>query len=132
MDCGTGGNGRKSAGHGKIVYAMRVDEALTREEYYAGRRFKKRKDNLLPENNFEKHHQFALVSRHFYYFGASAVRIPEKFSKLEKKGPGLKRRFDPNYINAFVKWLEKNHELGKQGQPCTSRPEQSRICKSSC
>jgi hypothetical protein len=37
---GTGGtNPRKSAGHGKLVYAMRVDEKLTREEYYADPRF---------------------------------------------------------------------------------------------
>jgi Nucleotide modification associated domain 2 len=129
---GTGGSGTRSAGHGKIVYAMRVDEALTREEYYADRRFKKREDNLIPKDDFEKRYQFALISRHFYYFGANAVRIPVRFSWLEKKGPGFRRKFDPKKVGAFVRWLEKNHELGEQGQPCASSPEQSKKCKSSC
>jgi hypothetical protein len=41
---GTGGaNLRKSAGHGKLVYAMRVDEKPTREEYYKDPQFAKKK-----------------------------------------------------------------------------------------
>jgi len=37
---GTGGaNRRKSAGHRKLVYAMRVDEKLTRKQYYSDPRF---------------------------------------------------------------------------------------------
>ena len=41
---GTGGTNRnKSAGNGKIVYAMRVDEVLSREEYYKDPRFQRKK-----------------------------------------------------------------------------------------
>jgi hypothetical protein len=36
---GTGGASKRSAGHGKLVYAMRVDEKPTREKYYADPRF---------------------------------------------------------------------------------------------
>jgi len=41
---GTGGaNKKKSAGNGKLVYAMKVDEKLTRLTYWNGRRFSKKK-----------------------------------------------------------------------------------------
>jgi hypothetical protein len=41
---GTGGaNSRRSAGHGKLVYAMRVDKKLTRQRYYADRQFAKKR-----------------------------------------------------------------------------------------
>jgi hypothetical protein len=142
---GTGGaNARRSAGHGKIVYAMRVDETLTRGEYYADRRFAAKKclttgtykrtkgDNLRPTDDFETRDQFALISRHFYYFGANAILIPRKFPGLEKKGPGFKKRFDSAYISSFVKWLEKSRKPRKYGDPCESKPEGSRRCKSSC
>jgi len=145
---GTGGaNRRKSAGHGKLVYAMRVDEKLTREKYYADPRFAKKKplkaanqqtqgDNKGPFTNFEKHEQFALISWHFYYFGASAIRIPKGFSDLEKRGPGFKSNFDPAYIRQFVKWLTgQRRKPGKYGEPCQKhvvQPSGTKTCKSSC
>ncbi len=141
---GTGGaNLRRSAGHGTLVYAMRVDEKLSREQYYSDRRFAKKKwtdatyaqtqgDNVRPNNGFETHEQSALVSRHFYYFGANAIPIPQRFSALEKKGPGFKKHFDPADINRFVEWLTENHTPGKHGEPCGSQPEGSRRCTSSC
>lgn len=144
---GTGGaDPRRSAGHGRLIYAMRVDEKLTREEYYADRRFSKKKrpvengtdvetrgDNLPSANDFEKYGQFALISRNFYYFGASAVCIPKRFCcSLEKKGPGFKKRFDSAFVRKFVEWLEKNHEPGRHGKPCESKPDRSGRCKSSC
>jgi hypothetical protein len=75
---GTGGVTERSAGHGKLVYAMRVDEKLTRWEYFIDDRFEKKKrvktesyertlgDNEKPRDHFEKHEQFALISRRFY------------------------------------------------------------------
>ena len=68
-----GANLRKSAGHGKLVYAMQVDEKLTREGYYNKLKFKKKKpgkgtdeqkqgDNEEPHGDFEKYEQFVLVS----------------------------------------------------------------------
>ncbi|MBI3664847.1 MAG: hypothetical protein HY236_01245 [Acidobacteria bacterium] len=139
---GTGGaNLQKSAGHGKLIYAMRVDEKLTREEYYADPRFAKKRlenspqgNNKRPVNNFERYEQFALISRHFYYFGANAIDIPEKFLKLglEKKGPGF--RCDFRDIGGFVKWIEA-HKTGKHGEPRMKpmdKSKGSKGCKSSC
>ena len=147
---GTGGASRRSAGHGKLVYAMRVDEKLCREQYYADPRFAEKKpvkngtyqqrhgDNKRPRTPFERREQFALISRHFYYFGASAIAIPEKeFPHLEKRGPRFRSRFDEKYIRQFVKWLEKRHKTGKHGEPCmkderNSERKGSERCKSSC
>jgi len=147
---GTGGASQRSAGHGKLVYAMRVDKTLTREQYYACPRFAKKKpvengtyqqrrgDNKRPRTRFERREQFALISRHFYYFGANAIAIPKKdFPHLEKRGPGFRSDFDEKYIDRFVTWLEKGYKTGKQGEPCMkderdSERKGSRGCKSSC
>jgi len=133
---GTGGaDKKKSAGHGRLVYAMRVDKKLTREQYYACPRFKAREDNEPPKDDFERHGQFVLISWHFYYFGVSAIDIPKKFPNLEKRGPGFRSDFGPEYIRRFVEWLEKGHKPGKHGEPCQKRvdkPRGGKTCKSSC
>jgi hypothetical protein len=109
---------------------MRVDEKIPRDEYFADSRFaakkattngsyeKTRGDNQCPRNDFERHEQFALVSRHFYYFGASAIQIPERFKNLVKRGPGFRSHFEQSDIRRFLEWLEKNCNRGKQGDPC--------------
>lgn len=138
---GTGGaNPRKSAGHGKLVYAMRVDEKLTREKYYADPRFAKKRvetssqgDNKRPGDRFERREQFVLISRHFYYFGAGAIDIPEQFVKLglEKRGPGFRRDFPD--VAGFVAWIE-TQKPGKHGEPCMKPMDKSKgsnRCKSS-
>ena len=148
---GTGGaNQRKSAGHGKLVYAMRVDEKLTREQYYAARQFAVKQpvergtyvqalgDNIRPRNSFERQDQFVLISRHFYYFGANAIDIPKKkFPHLEKRGPGFRCDFTPADISRFVRWLEERNKSGKRGEPCMREEREfgrrgSGACKSCC
>jgi len=129
---GTGGASKRSAGHGKLIYAMQVDEKLTREKYYKDPRFAKKKPER-PLSDFEKHEQFALVSRHFYYFGASAIDIPERFKHFEKKGPGF-RYVDPAEFRPFLEWLKKRRP-GKHGEPCwkaVDKQKGSEPCKSSC
>jgi hypothetical protein len=144
---GTGGADlRKSAGHGKLVYAMRVDKKLTREQYHTSPRFAKKKpsttgtydetrgDNKPPRNGFEKRDQFVLISRHFYYFGSAAISIPRDFPNLEKRGPGFRSDFDPQYIVRFVRWLERK-KAGRHGEPCQKpapEPKRGEVCKSSC
>lgn len=144
---GTGGASKRSAGHGKLVYAMLVDEKLTRAKYFSNSRFAQKKsvktgtykqtrgDNEPPRDDFEKHFQFALASRHFYYFGANAIDIPKEFN-LEKKGPGFRSHFDPADVRRFVEWLESTYPSGKHGEPCyrepVENPKGSKRCKSSC
>ena len=154
---GTGGASDRSAGHEKLVYAMRVDEWLTREEYFSDKRFAQKKpvwagtyeqargDNEAPRNEFEKRNQFALISRHFYYFGASALAIPKRFKNFEKKGPGF-RYVDSAKFVPFLEWLKKESKPGKRSEPrgkvvtredlsasrADGKPKGSERCKSSC
>jgi hypothetical protein len=44
---GTGGSGPLSAGHGRLVYAMRVTKKLTLQEYFRDPRFAHRAGNVL-------------------------------------------------------------------------------------
>lgn len=71
---GTGGaNLKRSTGHGTLVYAMRVDEKLTRKQYYLDERFARKKpaggpyaqmqdDNVQPNGTFEQHGQYSVTS----------------------------------------------------------------------
>ena len=146
---GTGGaNLNRSAGHGKLIYAMRVDEKLTRKMYYDDPRFKLKKpanmgtyemtrgDNRQPICDFEKNEQFALVSEHFYYFGKEAVDIPEQFRNFEKKGPWFRSDITPDDFGQFLRWLQANYKLGMHGEPCyqeiIDNPKGCKPCKSSC
>jgi hypothetical protein len=146
---GTGGaDRRKSAGNGRLVYAMRVDKKIPRAEYYADRTYACKKpktgdgagrhgDNERPRNRFEEHCQYVLISKHFYYFGDRALTIPAKFSKFEKKGPGFRADFVKDHIDEFIRWIEEEQgfEPGVHGKPCKkapSRRQERRTCKSSC
>jgi hypothetical protein len=114
---GTGGVKQdRSAGHGKIVYAMRVTEKLTLAEYY--RRYPNRRDSSPAD--VRKNDRFALLSKDFYYFGRNAVAIPEKFleRELEKRGPRYRCDFDETFISDFEDWLSKTYRRGVHGPPC--------------
>ncbi len=135
---GTGGKGPRSAGHGKLVYAMQIEEKMTREQYYNDRRFQSKLplphgryeqqqgDNVRPGNSFEREEQFVLISRlRFYYFGRNAIDIPcDTFPRLEKQGPGFKV-FDDAYAARFERWITRK-EPGLQGEPCMKEPAKER------
>jgi len=138
---GTGGaDRRKSSGHGRLVYAMKITDKMTLQEYFTSAEFACKKprpngdyrygDNFEPRTEFEKHERFVLVSEHFYYFGRNAIRIPKKrFPGLEKKGQGFKSPFDEAYMTSFVKWIEKEvgKEPGKHGEPCLQLAAQKQM-----
>jgi hypothetical protein len=146
---GTGGaNEKKSAGHHKIVFAMKGEEKITRGEYFRNAAFARKKptgnetdlrfcgDNISPKNQFQRNGQYVLISRnHFYYFGRNAISIPrDKLPRLEKRGPGFRRDFDANYIRRFERWITAR-KPGRHGDPCkrrASQERQARICKPSC
>jgi Nucleotide modification associated domain 2 len=119
---GTGGASGKSAGRGKLIYAMRVDKKLPLVEYCTDKRFASRFDAVPDQDRKDR---YALVSRHFFYFGAAAVPIPARFRNypLEKRGRGFRRKFDLDFISAFVAWLEDGFPVGMNGQPCKPDPD---------
>lgn len=125
---GTGGvNRNTSTGHGTVVYAMRVDEKLTFPAYFQDKRFRGRPDNDDPKQG----DRFALISKHFFYFGRSAIEIEETILQklnhpLEKKGPRFRSDFDEPFIKELTQWLESQWKVGIHGLPCAS-PKQPLI-----
>ncbi|NQT03441.1 MAG: hypothetical protein HQ580_15550 [Planctomycetes bacterium] len=114
---GTGGaDKRKSSGHGTLIYAMRVEESLTLEKYYKDKRFKGRLGNCC--NQSHRIDTCALISKHYWYFGREAFRIPKEYLLLEKKGPGFKNKFKEEFIQGFTKYLESKYPQGVHGKPC--------------
>jgi hypothetical protein len=124
---GTGGADlKKSAGHGKVVYAMRVDEKLPFDQYCKDRRFWNRPD-ADPEPP-ESHGDFALVSRHFFYFGRDAIDVSDLPAShlshpFEKRGPGHRSDFGADFIRDLASWLERTFEIGVHGPPCKVLPD---------
>ncbi|OGQ52269.1 MAG: hypothetical protein A2W66_06305, partial [Deltaproteobacteria bacterium RIFCSPLOWO2_02_56_12] len=109
---GTGGaNLYKSAGHGRIVYAMKVTDIKTLTEYFHERGFEAKKPKNASDWQADNRKELlaagrrVLISDYFYYFGRNAVRIPKRFAVIEKRGPGFKSRFDKEFIDKFVAWL---------------------------
>ena len=112
---GTGGSSRESAGHGKIVYFMRVDEILPFSEFMTDPRFFGRVDRYDEGNN----NTLALISQNFYYFGENAIDIPPQFHHLqiEKRGPGYRYDLSEDNVAAFISWFQENKTMGKLGEP---------------
>ena len=145
---GTGGVSKKSAGHRKLIYAMRVEEKITLAKYWSDSQFKNKKpvkngtyreqrgDNKKAFASNKK--RFVLISWQYYYFGRTAIPIPTEFHGLEKRGPGLKSAFAPEFIVGFVSWLTRNWKPGKHGDPCgyeriaCGGAKRAEKCKSSC
>jgi len=61
---------------------------------------------------------YVLISKagNFYYFGKKAIKIPDKFLCLVKKGPKHKCDFPESKISAFVRWIQKK-KPGIYGHP---------------
>ena len=88
---GTGGTSSRSSGNGTVIYLMRVDEKLSFQKYLMQQRFKGRSDCKDRGTN----NSYALVSRHFFYFGKSAIPISRLSKSLqsiawEKRGPVIR------------------------------------------
>lgn len=144
---GTGGaNTKRSAGNGKLVYAMRVDKKMTLEQYHANRAYackrpssngsfgQQRGDNMPPKNLFERNERFVLISWHFYYFGHNAKWIPRsKRGDVEKRGVGF-RYLSEECARWFEQWVRR-FKRGKHGEPWMKQSlerKRAQACKSSC
>jgi len=119
---GTGGaDPTMSAGHGRLIYAMRVDDVPPLAAYCQA--YYPKRIDAEPETIYGDRR--ALISRHFYYFGRDAIKIPAQFLNcpLEKRGPGFRRDFSEQFIERFVSWLEGSFRKGVHGLPCDPRPD---------
>lgn len=150
---GTGS--KRTVGNDKLVYAMKITEKVLFEDYSKDLRFKykiprvvaveERGDNIYckDENgewiqrpsyyhNTEKQKAIdlsgtsVLISDCFFYFGANAALIPERFSSFIKKGPGHKR-LSGQPVNEFLIWLCEKHTRGVHGPPYSTPPQAVKI-----
>jgi hypothetical protein len=140
-----------TAGHdferaGSLVYAMKVREVLTFNEYWSDERFASRKpthataisrcgDNiwhkegrrwvLEPNDNhqrdqrrFDTSGENVLIATEFFYFGREAVELPKEFMGLRCNGRGHKNEDNEELIGRFWNWLnEKREGRGRIGYP---------------
>jgi hypothetical protein len=116
---GSGGKSKDSAGNGKLVYLMRVDETLTFQQFLSDTRFRGRSDC----EDFGSGNIRALISRHFFYFGRNAVDISALPNELAlgllKKGAWFRRDYPSQKVTQLAKWFEQTYKPGMHGEPCS-------------
>lgn len=117
---GTGGQSSDSAGNGRVIYLMRVDEKLDFDRYLQDKRFAGRLDH----SDEGQGNKFALVSRHFFYFGREAVGLSDlpsslRSAGLEKRGPGFRSDLPGPLVQELVSWFEGTFEPGRHGEACS-------------
>jgi len=74
-------------------------------------------------------HPYALVSKHFYYFGNVAIQIPKQFDSLVWKKQGCKFDHNVTTVNNFLEWLDKTKSSGRHGEPIDAEID-SKYCSS--
>ncbi len=60
---------------------------------------------------------YVFTSKHFYYFGNKAFKIPAKYSELIWRTQGVKCSHDPKCVKGFLNWLKTNYKPGIHGEP---------------
>jgi hypothetical protein len=126
---GSGGQSKQSAGNGKIIYLMRVDEKLAFPQYLQDARFQGRADCI----DRGLGNKFALVSWTYFYFGKNALSVSELPSAvvptLLKKGIGFRRDLPEATLNRLTAWFSRTYEIGMHGDPCASSRETLQLHK---
>lgn len=136
-----------TVGNRKMVFAAQIDKVIPLEEYgtlpaYKVKRpsnrgvwWRRHGDNIYIKIDgkwklrHNDHHfkddmvrdisgKNVLICKRFWYFGGSAIELPDKFNEIIKKGPGHKRINDELLVNCFVDWLTTLPEgEGRHGTP---------------
>ncbi len=146
-----------TVGNQKLVYAAKIDDVISIEEYgassayeikrpvaggewwrrhgdniyfMAGGEWKQRRNIHHPLENMARDlgGENVLVCKQFWYLGDAAIQIPDEFADIVKKGPGHKRIRNPVLVRQFVDWLMKLPK-GVHGSPET-RPKSTERCVS--
>lgn len=116
---GTGGAGYLSAGHGRIIYLMRVDKKIPFQDYISSPDYRHRFDCHDPGHG----NKYALLSSHFFYFGRNAIdiaRLPNNIDRIAllKHGIGYRRDMPAPQLQLLVRWFERTYRPGVHGLPC--------------
>jgi len=131
---------------GRMVYAMRVDDKITMQEYDSKAKVnwphripniksmelqKRLGDNIYDYSNgaptqrasvhkkenieTDLNGKYVLISRHFYYFGCNAIKLPKALlTKIIHQEQGHRSKSNEPYVDEFVKWIESSdHSIGQ-------------------
>lgn len=131
-------------GQDNIIYAMKVTDKLTFEQYSCDKRFlpkipgigkieikgdniyyKGKNGEFIQRRSYHKEKDIqrdlstdsVLISDYYFYFGKNEGQVPENFKAIIKNGPGHKCNFDSKFTIDFITWLEGNFSKGLQGEP---------------
>jgi hypothetical protein len=132
-------------GKTRLAYAMRVNEALSFNDYFEDERFQIKKPNQDPNGDsiyYKKKGRFmqlknndhtmkdlkhdtqadrVLIGSLFWYFGEKAPEIPSRFRSLIKPGPGHKIERAASVIRKLVSWVSSEYRPGIHGAPRACR-----------
>ena len=117
---GVGGNG--SGKPNKLIYAMEVEQVLSRAEFKA--KYPVKSKYL---DNTKKGAANVLFSRKFYYFGDKANNVPRNLSQFLIRGRGCKRVPEEAVVK-LRQYLSSKCGYGKQGKPNNPSKEKRRAC----
>ena len=139
------GFGSKQLDHeNKMIYAMKVDDKMTFEEYdkFCNNQYRiklpehstqgdcilykvdcsntyKQRENVLHTYEIIQHEissEFVLLSKQYYYFGDNAVEIPQHINPISPIGRGYQSVKNQQYVNEFEEWIN-TFEIGIHGYP---------------
>lgn len=119
---GIGGNGTGKPN--RLIYAMGVESNPTVEEL---RRRSSRLTDYLRGHDIEESARI-LVSRHFYYFGSNAIRLPSRLQDLVIRRQGCRKVTDEQIARLVAHLAARNYSPGIHGAPNNLRPQRSTPC----
>lgn len=155
-----GTSSAKTLGKGKVIYAARIDEVISISKYGSDPRFSAKHPALDGNSrhgdciyyqeadgswrqrrniHHAKEHmerdisgKNVLISKMYWYFGASAPELPESLREIIKSGPGHKCTRSQEIINGLFAWLKSNPEgvLGAPSMPLCYAPNNALNCRS--
>lgn len=104
---GTGGKSHESAGHGKLIYAMRVTRKIPLAQYNSSPRYPGCGDRFPEDHNA---------------IDVSLIPTRHLDHRFEKRGPAYRADFSKLFIADFERWIRTIYPPGIHGEPCGLRP----------
>ena len=107
---------KRAAADWPIIYAMRVTDACSFEEFRLNRRYWGHVQSDANAREEEDKSNRVLISNDFVYWGSDGPSLPPGLSDLIV-GRGHRCNFPPEVIRAFIQWFEDQRDRGCLGTP---------------
>ena len=101
-------NGSLKVRNGDNIYRKDGDNWIQANSKHSNEDGSENKDN----KDYDLESINVLISDHFYYFGKSSIEIPNEFKSVINPGIGHKSKFQEEFIEKFVKWVEESNDKG--------------------